>query len=68
MLPKRLTAFSSVLAIENRIISFALLTRPQSVLLRSAVPEQIDYVTFKTVGCGTVYAAETCDIKYVQLQ
>jgi hypothetical protein len=59
VLRKHLTAFRPLLVVENRIIPCALLIRPQSVLLRSAVPEQSDYVTFKTVGLGTVCATET---------
>ena len=64
LLQKHLTAFRSVLAVENRIIPCALLIRPQSVYLRSAVPEQSD---FKTVGQCTVCATETCIIKCVRL-
>ena len=45
LLRKHLTAFRSVLAVENRIIRCALLVCPQNVLLRFAVPEQSDYVT-----------------------
>ena len=67
LLRKHLTAFRSVLAVENRIIPCVLLIRPQSVLVRSAVPEQSDYVTFKTVGLCTSTACETktCIIKCV---
>jgi hypothetical protein len=42
LLRKHLTAFRSVLAVENRIIPCAPLIRPHSILLRSAVPEQSD--------------------------
>jgi len=66
LLWKHLTAFRSVLTVENRIIPCALLIHPQSVLLRSAVPEQSDYVTFKAVGRCTVCATETCIIKCVR--
>jgi hypothetical protein len=60
LLWKHLTAFRSVLTVGNRIIPCALLIRPQNVLLRYAVPEQSDYVTFKTVGLCTLCATETC--------
>ena len=67
VLRKHLPAFRSVLAVENRIILCALLIHPQSVFLRSAVPERSEYVTFKTVGRATVCATETSIIKYVRL-
>lgn len=67
LLRKHLTAFRSVLAVEYRIIPCAPLIRPHSVLLRSTVPEQSDYVTFKTVEQCAVCAMKTCIIKRVRL-
>jgi len=59
LLRKHLTAFRSVPAVENRIIPCPLLIRPQSVLLRSAVPEQNDYVTFNLLKPNDIYIRRT---------